>query len=134
MAILVPNTAEKRLLDKMIKESDEDYLLKLFKNDLIPDATTVLGDFVEADFTGYSAKTLLRTDWDDAITVDKKAETNHAEQSWTCSGACNIIYGDYMVGKTSGELLWTNRFSTPKVLDVGDELKIAPKFTLFSEN
>ena len=130
MTIVVPNESEKSLLDKMIKESSEDYLIRLFKNNIAPDSDTVLTDFTEADFTGYTEITLLRADWDDAITVDKKGETNHATVSWVCSGDCNEIYGDYIVGKDSGDLLWCERFASSRNLDVGDTLNIDPKMTL----
>lgn len=130
MAIIVPNESEKSLLDKMVKESSEDYLIRLFKNNLVPDSDTVLTNFTEADFTGYTEMTLLRADWDDAITVDKKAETNHAEVSWECEGSCNKIFGYYIVGKISGDLLWSERFATPRSLVVGDFLNVNPKMTL----
>jgi len=134
MTIVVPNVSEKSLLDKMIKESDEDYLMKLFKNNFVPDSTTVLSDFVEADFPGYAPRTLLRSDWTDAITEDKKAKTTHPVVSWECEGVCNnTIYGYFVVGKTTGDLLWSERFTVAKVLDTGDLINVFPAMTLFEQ-
>jgi membrane peptidoglycan carboxypeptidase len=117
--------------------SNEDYILKLFKNDVTPDQNFAVGSFTQADFTGYAAKTLTRTNWNAAVTVSNKAESSYgsAAQSWTCGTTGNTIYG-YWVDNSQGSptLLWCERFSVSRVLADGDVLNLTPKFTLNSEN
>lgn len=63
MALVVPNIGELELLDKMLKDalsSDENYILKLFTNNVTPDANFAVGSFVQATFTNYLAKTLTQ--------------------------------------------------------------------------
>jgi hypothetical protein len=64
----------------MLKDAlsvNEDYILKLFKNDVTPDQNFAVGSFVQADFTGYAAKTLTRALWNAAATVSSKAESSY---------------------------------------------------------
>jgi len=138
MALVTPDAGELELLDKMIKDAlsvDEDYTLKLFKNDYTPSQSTVFGDFTEADFTGYSAATLTRANFGAASTVNNKAESTYsAQQSWTCGTTGNTVYGYYVLGATSGTCLWAERFATSRTLANGDQLNLTPKLTLNSEN
>lgn len=137
MALVVPDSGELELLDKMLKDAlstDEAFVMKLYKSDTTPAAATVAGDFTEADFTDYAAVTLARASWAAAATVSNKAESSFAAQSWTCGATGNTIYGYYVVGATSGTCLWAERFATSRVLASGDVLNITPKFTLASEN
>ena len=118
MAIVVPNgpnKGETELLDKMLKKSDEDFTLKLFKNNIEPSRSTVLGDLIEANFTNYVAKSLTRAKWNNAIKVSpvvpclysEALSTYSEEQLWTCGSIVgNTIDGYYIIGATSGKLLW----------------------------
>ncbi len=44
MSIVVPNTSELTQLERIISQT---LTVKLFSNNLTPDASTVLGDFIE---------------------------------------------------------------------------------------
>jgi len=140
MALVVPDEGEKELLDKMLKDAlsvNEDYVLKLFKNDFTPANTTSAGSLTEADFTNYVAITLTRATWNVAVTNgSNKAETsyNTSPQSWTSGTTGNTIFGYYIIGATSTAVLWAERFATARVLSDGDVLNLTPKFTLNSEN
>jgi hypothetical protein len=138
MPLVIANVGECELLDKMLKDAlstDENYTLKLFKSNTTPSASSVAGDFSEADFTGYSAKTLTRAGWNAATTVSGKAKSVYGTtQSWTCGATGNTIYGYYIVGATSGTLFWAERFSAAKTLNDTDVLNITPNFTFNSEN
>jgi hypothetical protein len=141
MALVVPDEGEKELLDKMLLDAlsvDENYILKLFKNDFTPANTTSAGSLTEADFTSYVAKTLTRSGWAVGVTNgSNKAETSYGggtPQSWTSGTTGNTIYGYYIVGATSTAVLWAERFATARVLSDGDVLNLTPKFTLNSEN
>src|SRR5690606_3636164 len=98
MALVVPDEGELRLLDVMLKvalDTNEDQILKLFKNDYTSDADSSSGSFTEADFTGYAARTMVRSSWNSAVTTSNKAEASYGPtpQSWTCGATGNTIYG-----------------------------------------
>lgn len=124
---------------KMLKDAlsaDENYILKLFRNDVTPDASFVPGSMTEANFTNYVAKTLTRANWNTAVTVSNKAQSSYgsAAQSWTCGTTGNTIYGYWVDGASSSITLWAERFATSRVLASGDVLNLTPQFTLASEN
>lgn len=137
MAIIFANVGELELLDKMLKDAlsvDEDYTLKLYKVTLTPDQDSVAGDFTEADFTGYTAKTLTRAGWDAATTISNKASASYGTaQTWTASSS-QTVYGAYVIGATSGTLLWAEEFSSAVPLTSGDTITYTPVITLNSEN
>jgi hypothetical protein len=136
MGLIIPNEGELELLDKMLKVAllvDEDYLLKLYKNNYTPDASSTASNFIEADFTGYSAKTLLRSNWNTSTTVSGKASTNYPQQTWTCGVSTNDVYGYYVLGADSGIVLWTERFANTKTLEENDVINLTLRFTLRSE-
>lgn len=139
MAIKVPNVGELELLDKMLKDAlsvDESYTMKLFKNDVTPGDSDTAGTYTEADFSGYSAKTLTRSGWGAASTVGGVAQSVYTNQTWTKSGATsNTIFGYYVIGTTSTTLLWAERLSSSVALALdGSSLTITPTFTLRSQN
>lgn len=139
MPLIVPDQGELELLDKMLKDAlsvDENYILKLYKNDYTPASASAPGSFTEADFTSYAARTLTRTNWNAAVTVGGKGESSYGTtpQSWTCGASGNTIYGYWVEGAASAKVLWGERFSTSRVLANGDILNLSPKFTLASEN
>lgn len=138
MPLVVPNAGEIEMLDKMLKDAlsvDENYLLRLYKNDYTPTQTTVVGDFTQADFTNYTEKTLTRATWGAAVSVSNKAQSTYGTaQSWTCGTGGNTIYGYYVVGATSGVCLWAERFAAARIMGNGDVLNLTPVFTLNSEN
>lgn len=136
MALLIPDEGELEILDKCLKDAlsvNENYSLRLFKVNKTPDDSDVAVDYtaIEADFTGYVAKTLTRAGWGAAILVaDTASSTYGTVQSWTATSAGNIIYGYFVLGSTSGKLLWCEKFGTPRSMGVGDILDLTPVFTL----
>jgi hypothetical protein len=137
MPLVIADVGELELLDKMLKDAlsvDEDFTLKLYQNNYTPVNTSVAGDFTVATFTNYVDKTLTRAGWAAATTVSNKARSTYAQQSWTCGASGNTIYGYYVIGATSGTLLWAELFPTPRVLANTDILTLIPVFTLNSEN
>lgn len=139
MTLVVNKQGELELLDKMLKDAlstDENYILMLFKNNYTPDETDVSASFTEGTFTGYAARTLTRVLWNAAQVSTSKAESSYssAPESWTCGASGNTVYGYWVEGHTSSNVLWSERFATSRVLADGDVLNITPKFTLQSEN
>jgi len=129
MPIYIPNVGEISLLEKMLIESDEDLNLKLYRNDLTPQAASVSGDFQEANFTNYSAQLIERTKWQTPVTINGEARATYSEeQSWSVGSTGNTVYGYYVTGKVTGKLQWAEKFARARILDPGDELKITPIF------
>jgi len=136
MGLIIPNEGELELLDKMLKVAlavDEDYVLKLYKNNYTPTATSTSSDFTEADFDGYSEKTLVRASWNASVTVSGKASTSYPQQTWTCGSVTNDIYGYFVMGADSGKVLWAERFANTKTLEENDVINLTLRFTLRSE-
>ncbi len=138
MAIVVPNCGACELLDKLLKDAlstDESFVLKLYSNNYTPISSSTAASFTEATFTNYSAKTLTRAGWGSAAIVDSVAKSIYStEQSWTCGATGQTIYGYFVVGATSGTLLWADKFSLARTLTEGTILEFTPTFSLSSEN
>lgn len=110
----------------------------LYKNDVTPDADTVIGDLTEANFSGYASHTV--TGWgytSPGIDVDSRAVVL-GDENFTAThnggGTNNDIYG-YYVTDNSGGLLWAQRLDSPPIpVDAnGKFVTVVPKFTLRSQ-
>ena len=133
MALLVPDVGEVRLLSYALnKLVPENQILKLFTNNVTPAEGDVAGTFTEATFTGYVAITLTGANWTVA-TVTGVTTGSQAQQTFasTANQATQLVYGYYVVGATSGILLWAERFTDgPYAIAVnGDQILITPKIT-----
>ncbi len=132
MPLVVTNAGENRLLDWVFRTSGTNLSLRLYTNAYTPVATSVIGDFTEATFAGYAARTLTRASFNAATTnAAGKAEITYADQTW--SATSNQTVHGYFVTDSSGNLLFAERFATSKALVSGDSLIVSPKFTLSSE-
>jgi hypothetical protein len=140
MALKVPNEGELQLLEKMIRDhlsTNEDYILKLYKVNHTPDNPDSTANYTEATFTNYVPVTLARgTAWNAATTNGTLAEIQFGtQQSWTSGASGNTIFGYYVYGANApNDLLWAEKFGTPRVLANQDVLNLTPKFTLESES
>lgn len=136
MALVVPNAGELLLSEWAFKATStpENLSLKLYTNNYTPVATSTAGSFTEATFTGYSAKTLSRGSWGSPTTNGSgEAEITYADQTWDATSS-QTVYGYFVVGGTSGTIVWAEKFGTARALTDGDSLTITPKVTLFSQN
>lgn len=137
MALVVPNEGEIELLKKLLiyTADTEQYQLRLYQNDYSPNADSTLSSFSEADFTNYALKALNRSDWATPTTDGNgKAQSQVSFQSWTCGLSGNTVYGYYVVGASSGKVLWAERFNVARSLGDGDVLNVTPVFNLASAN
>ena len=140
MALIIPNLGEIELLTKMLKAAlsvDENYILKLYKTNVTLSASSVAADLnaEEATFTGYAAVTLTRAGWGTPSTVGGQASSTYGTvASWTCGATGNTIHGYYVLGATSGTLLWAEAFSSTRIMAEGDILNLTPVFTFYSAN
>ena len=95
---------------------------------------STLSNFTEADFDGYADKALAQSSWASvSLNTNDKAESSYSQQSWTCGATGNTIYGYYITGNTSGELLWAEKFGSSKALTNGDILNLIPVITLSND-
>jgi hypothetical protein len=113
MPLVVPTEGELELLRKCILATAETeaYILKLYQNSYAPGPTTTATSFTEASFSNYAAVTLSRTSWGTPTLNGNIGQTSYAQQSWTCGATGNTIYGYYVLGATSGKVLWAEQFT-----------------------
>jgi hypothetical protein len=128
MAGLVPNAAEGVWMENVLnKTAPQNWVLKLYKNNYTPIDASVEGDFTEADFTGYGAKTLAGASW--TVTPGAPTSASYAQQTFTSSVDQTIqyIYGYLLVQATSGKIMSAERFTTPYPIENdGDVIKVTP--------
>lgn len=135
MALVVPDISEPVLLEYMLKTTSfPNYVIKLYTNNYTPAQGTLLADFTEATFTGYTGTTFARSAWGTASAnpVTNKGEISANQVSWT-AGSSETVYGYYVVSDDgSPKLLWAELFDSSKALQTNDILNITLNFTLAS--
>lgn len=134
MALLVPDVGEQKLLAYALnKLTPEDMTLKLYKNNYTPVEGSVAGDFTVADFTGYTNVSVLGSSFTITTTVGV-TEAARAAAAFTSSAdqAAQNVYGYYVIGATSGVVLWAERFSDgPYVISInGDQINVTLKIQM----
>lgn len=132
MALLVPNQGEEIALAALLnKTAPENLDLKLFKSNTTPGETDTEATYTEADFTGYSAVQLTAASW--TITPGAPTSAAYAQQTFTSSaGSQNqSVYGYMLVQRSSGKLVYAERFSDGPyvIVNNGDAIKVTPTIT-----
>jgi len=133
MALVLTQSGQILLLSYAFKDAaPESLVLKLYKNDVTPTESSTAATFTEADFTGYSSRTLSRSTWGTPTTVDGQGVISYgAPLTWTCGTTTqNTIFGYFVVGATSGSLVYAERFAQSRTLVDGDPVQLTPTFTL----
>ena len=133
MTLRVPNVGEVNMLEHIVnKTSPENLILNLFKSNTTPADTDTAATYTEADFTGYTAKTMTGTSW--TVTSGDPTEAAYAQQTFasTAGSQNQSVYGYYVVQVSSTELMWAERFTDGPytIVNNGDEIRITPKITL----
>lgn len=134
MALIVPNQgAELTLAAILNKTAPQDLDLCLFKNDYTPVEGTTEANVTAADFTGYAVIQLTAATWTVTAGADP-GSASYPEQTFTSTaGSQNQpIYGYYVKQRTSGKLVWAERFTDGPytIVNNGDAIKVTPKITL----
>ena len=134
MAVVIPDVGKLRFMDWMLINEDpltSPVVVNLFKNDYTPVAGTTTGDFVLADFTGYTSKDIERTDWTAPAIIGGKASVTapSAPMHWDNSGSSQTVYGYWVEDPDSGDVLWAKRFDTPQVVNGGGFIELTLTFT-----
>lgn len=132
MTMTVPTVGENKLLEFALGFSTPgNQLLKLYTNNVtISDADTA-STYTEMSTLGYAPKTLAKGSW----TVAQNggvAQASQPSQTWTFTAGTGVtVYGYFVVDATTGTLLWSEPFSSPKVIQyTGDQIIITPVITL----
>lgn len=114
-------------------ETAEDLTLRIFQNDLTPTSASVVGDFTEADFTGYAAVNLTAANWGKSLASTVVLLYNTAVAFTSSAGEqAQDIYGYYVTRTTTGDLVYSERFPDGpySIVNNGDKVSVTPRFTL----
>jgi len=110
--------------------------IKLFQNDLAPGPDTVIGDFVEADFSGYAAISHVAGDWSLPLnllgpSVGTQTPLDHFEA--TSSAVVNVVHGFWLEQTGPPVVLITcGRFDAPANMGaIGDTIDILNRLAWF---
>lgn len=132
MGLLVTNFGERLLLEWALKSAGGALTLRLFRNDATILPTMVAADLTEANFTGYSARTLARATYSAAATnTGGVAEMAYSEDLVYTFGSDQSIFGFYLTD-ASGNLVAVNKFGAVRNFVTGAEYIIRPRFTFTS--
>lgn len=125
MAIQLTSTGINTMLSAFL--GSEDQTLKLYSNDVDPETSTTASQFTEVSGEGYAVKTLGSSDWSVAAGV-----ATTTPQTWQFTGAAGAVYGYYLVGATSGNLLAAEKFENgPYTVSVsGDKITVSITISL----
>lgn len=131
MALIVPNSAEDIFLQYITnKVTPESLRLKLFTNNRTPLEDDDETDYIEASGNGYVAVTLTPASW--TIVQGDPTEASYPEVTFLFTGALGNVYGYYVVGGTSGKLMWVENFSSGpfNIQNNGDQINVTVKMRL----
>ena len=129
--VLVNQGEEISLAALLNKTAPQDLDLCLFKNDYTPVEGSIETNLTAADFTGYAVIQLTAASW--TITPGAPTQASYAQQTFTSSADQTLqnIYGYYLKQRTSGKLVWAERFTDAPyaISNNGDQIKITPTIT-----
>lgn len=126
-------------LDTMVRTAlltDEPLQMRIFANDLVPQRTTVLANYVEATFTGYSRRNFGRAAWGPSVVgADHVARIMllGGPQVYTATAGAQLIYGVYIVHPPGDQVVFARRFAVPREVELGVPFSINPIITMRSE-
>jgi hypothetical protein len=111
------------------------YTMHLYKNNYSPIEASVLGDFTEADFSGYGGGQVI-TGWTTPVDSGAHRAIAHATTLvWTHGAGAtnNDIYGYYVT--QGADLIWAEAFNGGPVpmSSNGASLSVQPYYTARSE-
>lgn len=132
MPLIIPTASENKLLEFLLGfATPGNQILRLYVNNITPGDTDVAATYTEMSTHSYAAKTLTKASWVIAQNAGV-GEGSFAQQIYTFTVAPVVtVYGYYVTDSTTGLLLWSERFSSPKPVEFGgDQILITPKITL----
>ena len=109
MPLLAPDVGEVAIIDYALSTTTpEAQTLKLYTNNYDAVEGSTASNFTEASGSGYAAISLVRATWNAASTSGGTTTKTYPQQTFTYTGAITIV-GYFIVGATSGTLLWAER-------------------------
>ena len=131
MTLLVPNQGEAIALKALLNHTAPQNLdLRLYSSNTTPGDTDTEATYTEVSGFGYAAIQLTASGW--VVTAGDPTSAAYPEQTFTFTGAAGNVYGYYITQRTSGYLVWAERFADGpyNVANNGDTAKITPVITL----
>jgi len=133
LSLKVPDAGELVFLENLAVALLNGARVLLYQNNYTPVDGSVLGDFTEADFDGYTANGQVLGSHSTPAIVSGRATTTWTPKIWTHDGGAtaNLIYGYYVVDGSLTELLFAERDPAgPRSLGVlGDAINVFVTFT-----
>lgn len=101
---------------------DETLTLHLYANNYTPVETSVVGDFTEATFSGYSGGVAL-SNWTAPAIVGGVATSaaDPVDQTHNGGATSNTVYG-FFVKNVAGDLVWAERDPSPVVMNAAGQI------------
>jgi len=130
MALIVPNSAEAFILGHILKGGlPEDLDIRLYTSNTTPTETDTILTYTEATGGGYAAIQLTAASW--VITEGEPSLGEHPQVSWTFTGIVGNVYGYYVTRRTSGDLVWAERFTNGPydIQTASDQIRVTPRLT-----
>jgi hypothetical protein len=136
MPIVVVNEGAPFLLNATLGVEDATLWLNyldLYTNNYTPVPASVLGNFTQPSFSGYSAFPLVNSDWASPTIISDRASSEYQAGTpitWTNGGPSPVtIYGYTVYNNDHNALLYAEKFATPRTLNPGDTLELILVFT-----
>lgn len=144
MAFIIPRDGALQALAELLNASNgEDWEIGLYNSAVTPAETDTAATYTsrETAFSGYVRKTLTRGvgsgKWSTPALAapsgsppwtsrGQVARSAFAAQTWTCGATGDVIHGWFVLGKTSGKLILTGTFPSPRTLASSDTLAVTP--------
>lgn len=131
MALTVPNSAELIIIQYVLNVSTpEGLVLHLYSNNILPQETDTISNYIEVTGGGYASVSLVAGNWN--IVAGTPTTAEHSEVVFTFTGAVGNVYGYFVTRTTGGELFWSERFTNGpfNIQTNGDEIRVTPRLTL----
>ena len=104
------------------KRVPQTLILRLFINDVVPNAGTERLDLVEAEGYGYMPVNLDPAKW-----ITSGGVSTYPQVIMSFSGPLGQIFGCYLTVSGPGTVLWAGRFENPYIVyNAGDDIKLTP--------
>ncbi|MBV8928874.1 MAG: hypothetical protein JO152_07105 [Mycobacteriaceae bacterium] len=122
---LFPNLGLQEALKLAIgKATNPVTTFRLFQNDFVPDSTTTLDDFVEANFAGYLPATVAAAAFGDPVQSSPAWVSSVPPLDWSSSDPTpQTVYGVY-AQSNDGTLFFCAVFDAPITLNMGDSMEV----------
>jgi len=131
-SLSLSNALLKDRAEKLRTLFNSDHTMRIFANDFIPTPASVLADFTEASFTGYSPVPMLNKFKPPAKIKDGIYEIAAPGHVFLCTGGPpQTVYGVYLSNGIDVQMF--ERFSKPIIMDRNSVFSVSFRPQLLSE-